>query len=164
MDTPIVFLDVDGVLNDLEILRNFSAEAAMLPESLSENERFEKIHILMLNPVLVARMRDTVREVGAEVVLSSTWRRHFSPEQMKSMLAERGWEGAPIIGVTSTVSDRDLRGEEIQDWMGQFGGGRPFVIIDDDDDMLPGQPFVQTDSAIGFAPEDQVKVLDILKP
>ena len=161
MKRPIFFLDVDGVLNDFKTFRNLEHHP-VIPESLTEKEKIKQLHFRMLNPVLVTRMRDTVRTCGADVVLSSSWRILFSLEDVKEMLAEHGWEDVPFIGMTSVTNRRPRRGEEIRDWMHEHGEGRPFVIIDDDSDMLPGQPFVQTDIKIGFSPEDQRKVLDIL--
>lgn len=153
---PIIFLDIDGVLNGFSRWKDYCT-----PREPGDNS---SDFSWMLDPELVARMRDTVHACGADIVLSSTWRIQFSLDEITDMLARRGWPNAPVISKTRVLTDdcQCQRGEEIRAWMDLHGEGRPFVIVDDDANMLPHQPFVHTDGQIGFSVADRDRLLAIL--
>lgn len=134
----IVFLDIDGVLNDAEFL---SSRRGARP-------------IDDINPVNVARLSRLLAQAGAEAVLSSSWREHYSVEEVTSFLRHHGFTGE-LLGATPSwwrTPDGTLavRGDEIQGWLdGWPDGDRPhvesFVILDDNDDMVHlSQRLVQT--------------------
>jgi hypothetical protein len=113
----VIFLDVDGVLNDQMWLR------------LYENGEIDKER--------VARLAEIVKATGAVIVLSSSWR--VLPDELDDMdkwiwrqlvdaLHEYGMsihDRTPVIGM-----DRPL---EIKTWLDQHAGQvEAFVSIDDD--------------------------------
>lgn len=124
-DKPILFLDVDGVLNTRTSL-------------LCGQE---------LDPACVKRLKRIIAEGDPLVVLSSTWR------LMADKRAEVQ-RAAGIRIMPCTPSLQGSRGTEIRAFLTGSRTAPPpgYVILDDDDDMLPEQLpfFVQTTSADGL--------------
>jgi hypothetical protein len=130
----IIFLDIDGVLN-------------VYCESRDEfgctfHKHFED------------NLRYIIEQTGAKIVISSTWRMS-GLKVMQEMWKKRGLAGE-VIGITPTEVDvvkrgtcefYDLvdRGHEIQQYIND-NNVQSYVIIDDDNDMLPSQMknFVRT--------------------
>lgn len=128
----LVFLDIDGVLN------NLGSVAALG----SPSKHFD--------PVSVALVDKLCREADAQIVVSSSWR-NGDTGRLISDLRRCGAECLTMHVIGETPRLRCERGKEIQAWLEQNGGPHDcYVIIDDDGDMLPGQPFVQTTFEDGF--------------
>lgn len=123
----VVFLDVDGVLNSAAYL--YAAERAW-----PEGTPFEGNQHLELDPPAVARLNRIVRESGAKVVISSSWRFGNTPAEMQEILRRRGFEGE-VVGDTPRDGHGAVRGLEIQAWLDGHPGVESFVILDDDSDM-----------------------------
>lgn len=109
----IVFLDIDGVLLNLE--------------SYSGGQRPD--------PKCLERLNRITDQTGAKIVVSSSWR--YDPNIAKVL---KGWGvTASIIGVTPCLAISRTRGEEIFAWLQEHKDGylgvESFVVIDDDDDM-----------------------------
>lgn len=128
----IIFLDVDGVLN-MHISGGLYA----------------------LNRKRVQLLEKLIKETGAFIVLSSTWRK--DTKAFKKLSRNLGYRGLKIYDVTPDFSfkkngERAYRGHEIQDWLNLHPEVEQYVIIDDDADMLDSQlrNFVQTDGNIGL--------------
>lgn len=121
----VIFLDIDGVLNH-----------SRTPE------RFEGM--LGIDRILLARFKKVVRITGANVVLSSPWRKWTTG------IAHIEEQGIPLIGHTpwfASTDSEDLktgRGQEIRKWLSLHPEVTEYAIVDDDSDMLPGQPLFQT--------------------
>lgn len=123
---PILFLDIDGVLNNAEWL---TADRCSR-ESWAE----------MLCPEMCARLDRVLRETGAEIVLSTSWRVVHTCEQIEVWLRERGAPSARVIGRTpgrrETPSgivlpgNEGRRGHEIQAWLNRNPCER-FAVVDD---------------------------------
>ena len=120
MGRRVIFLDIDGVLNCRTTHERF-ASGTGIDRKLAE--RF-------------AALRE---RVGAEVVLSSTWR--FSSHHREHIE-----EHFPIADVTPQLGSR---GRDIQAWLNANEVER-YAIIDDNQDMLPGQHAYFTDCEIGL--------------
>lgn len=86
-----------------------------------------------------------MRATGAQVVLSSTWRKHDDWLDYGPAL------DLPIID--RTPQGMGPRGQEIADWLAGHPEVERYAIIDDDADMLPEQMpyFVQTRYGDGFS-------------
>ena len=155
----VLFLDIDGVLNST---KTFIA-TGRYPFTLDEPEGFDWIAIKLLQ-----RLCDSS---GIQIVLSSTWRMHYSPKEVGDFL------GLPIIDKTPvhfenwneemTIADfctRATRGKEIVAWLADHPEVQHYCIIDDDSDMLESQlpVFVKTDGAEGMTWKDFCKVCEIL--
>ncbi len=113
----VLFLDVDGVLN----------RTGFRPrESVGLRSWIE--------PELAQRLSDVIRTIGAEVVLSSDWRRGRELPQLRAELHAAG-VASSLIGVTPEIAGQP-RWREIDAWMTEHGT-RPeaVVIVDDGYDM-----------------------------
>jgi len=135
-----LFLDFDGVLN-------------VIPP---DHDDFGGI----FHPNFVENLGRIIEVTGAKLIISSSWR-HMGLERLNRMWESRGYPGE-IIGITpdlrwGTPEDRlepgeekYIRGDEIQAILDQKPEITNYVILDDDDDMLPSQMgnFVRTSNNI----------------
>jgi len=135
----IIFLDIDGVLNNLSTLR--------------EGQRFHQSCIDALN---------TITDITkARIVISSAYRGH---PLIKTMLKEAGVTGR-IIGITPrSRKAHSQRGCEIAEWLAGRPHVKQFVILDDDSfdmgDLLP--KLVRTSYNTGLSPQDALDAIRML--
>ena len=152
----IVFLDIDGVLNNDDFYTRTRGRAG----------NFDPENVKCLNQL---------QEIGAEVVISSSW--GYDNGRTEETLRGVGVV-LPIIGYTEHFyTDWFCRGNEIEKWLctnfcsgSKFGSkyyqkDYEYVIFDDDADMLLGQRnnFIQTDRYKGLTQADIDKAIKILK-
>jgi len=163
-----LFLDIDGVL--------------AVPEFLNEDGTWG------LCPKRQERLRQILEMTGAEIVLSSSWRKWDLECTIEFMKEEGFWFSDKIIGITIRAYqylDRTKkihlsipRGVEIQQWIDtnvhsengknfkrkKVGVDYTYCILDDDYDMLlhQGKYFVNTDSVEGLTEKDAQYCIDIL--
>lgn len=144
----ILFLDIDGVLNN--------------PESPVDERRYR-----MIDPSLARMLNDGLKDIpGLEIVLSTTWAKVDGMIGTTNALRTAGLTDIPIIDRTPTNVER---WEEICDWLdGAFGEvwcneiGIPvensfvqFVVLDDIKlTHILDSRWVRTDWMIGVTPED----------
>ncbi|HEU4408280.1 MAG TPA: HAD domain-containing protein [Polyangiaceae bacterium] len=139
----VLFVDFDGVL----VHDNYVSESAGLVWSE-----------LDMDPAAVARLDELCWRAGAAVVISSSWRRNHGLDDLRGMLARRGFRGA-VVGVTPSLrpdaeGQRLARGHEIQAWLDEHPEVRDFVILDGDDDLAHLGPFhVRTSTELGLLAE-----------
>ena len=70
----VIFLDIDGVLNSEEFWKT-EAQHIRKKKAIAEGKsRDEASAIANMNPIAVERIIRIVKETGAEIVVSSTWR------------------------------------------------------------------------------------------
>ncbi|MFW6225708.1 MAG: HAD domain-containing protein [bacterium] len=130
----VIFLDIDGVLN-------------VIPTDI---DKFG----CTFHDNFVDNLRWIIEETGAKIVISSTWRMG-GLKYIRDMWEFRNYPGE-IIDITPTCKEvvhmgirefYDLvdRGDEIKLWLDHYDVDN-YVIIDDDNDMLPEQlnNFVRT--------------------
>lgn len=144
----VIFLDVDGVLNTPKLIRRFGFN--------------------FIDDILVALVARIVRETGAEIVLSSTWR---IEEKDKSLvvqaLSRHGLEihdCTPVLRRNGDWTEDNWvrRHEEITSWL----AGKEisvFAIIDDMDDARIEGSFFQTDEDVGLTVEIAERVIKHLE-
>ncbi len=119
----VIFLDIDGVLND-------------------DGPERDK-HDVIINPKFVRNLSRIIDETGAEVVLSSSWRyiygqyayERFSGEDqgMEVLLENLDRYGIRIPGITPRFFDGpDGRPFEIRSWLCHRPEVENFVILDDE--------------------------------
>lgn len=128
---PIIFLDIDGVLNTATHIHEWS---------------------ITMHPEFVQRIRNVCEEYDADIVVSSAWR--IGTEHRKAtkfMLMNLGIRFLRIRDRTCSMSGQYVRGDEIKAWLTEHGE-RPYVIVDDSTDMLDEQKpyFVNTTWEQGF--------------
>lgn len=161
----IVFLDIDGVFNSAEYGR--SERYLIETAGMSDAEVMLIAHHTHLDPESIKIFNDLIKRSGATVVLSSTWRTKYSPEEMTKMLKDRGAEfeikeSTPVL--FGKLSQRIPRGKEIAAYIKSLSEKpESFVILDDHDDMIHLKPFlIQTSMKTGITQEDVEKALKIL--
>lgn len=163
---PILFLDIDGVLNAHE----FDAEC------LCGRIHREKVD----------RLNHVLRATGARVVLSSAWRYlvHRGEMNLKGMewlLRSHGMLANRLAGITrlDTMVERPTydgtpeswpltneRGEQIREWLAiNTAVEPPYLVIDDLDLGIreSGHPFVQTDGKVGLTEADADRAILMLQ-
>lgn len=130
MIPPVIFLDIDGVLNNAETF-----------VALGSNP---------LDPQAVRLFLGLVADTGAKVVLSSTWR---IVEEAVDKLRRNGiLDAAHADWHTVWCVGGGHWGREIAEWLSRHFEVTNYVILDDDSDMLPEQVpyFVQTKFETGL--------------
>lgn len=134
---PILFLDVDGVLN---CFRWYDERPAEVPVGLfvdvadPEHRRHLGRGWRMMDPRAVARLNRIAERVpGLVIVLSSSWRIGDNAfENTRRILVEHGLT-VPVIAPTPVLCE--VRGREIRAWLDENAPDAVFAIVDDDDDM-----------------------------
>lgn len=138
---PIVFLDIDGVLNTPKIWGDW----AKAPDAQT-NPRPP------LAPKLVQLLRDFVVKHELLIVFHSTWREVCTREEMVEAFGP--WLAAhlPTYSDVSWRTPSGDKAESIQKYLEAHGPQTPFVILDDD--MRPlkeqGRTFIQVDYRTGL--------------
>lgn len=119
----IIFLDFDGVLN---------SEASFRLE-----QRRKTLHVSdTLSDIACSNLQYILeQDSSVRIVISSTWRKLHTLEELKSFLQARLVDGSKVIGKTPAVLSCD-RAHEINLWLGDNPGVTKFVVIDDDLDVL----------------------------
>jgi hypothetical protein len=168
----VLFLDIDGVLNSAEYMRDRRTRRRPTPHPI--------------DATTVPRLNSITDRTGAAIVVSSTWR--LAPEgnyatptdRMRDILSTHGVTG-DVIGCTPylihNVGDGPMvvqraRGDEIQAWMDcweSFGVElnedivESFAILDDGSDMAHLRPWlVQTTWDRGLQDEHVERAVSLL--
>lgn len=133
----VLFLDIDGVLNSSDWFRvayeTRKASRKKYEDRLIadyENARWE----LDISPEHVVHLKRIMNKVESlNIVVSSTWRMHYSVDELKTRLSKL-LEISPnrIVGKTPRLFER--RGKEIKQWIDDHIVEK-FAILDDDSDM-----------------------------
>lgn len=148
---PVLFLDIDGVLNGHEYDRE--AESSTL------------------RPALVARLNRILAETDCAVVLSSAWRYMVLNGAMTLngfgyLLRTHGVRiGGGLVGATGRdpqTEDPEERGRLIQAWVTANRVER-FAVVDDMAGGFTGLPIVRTDGARGLTDADADALIALLK-
>lgn len=174
-----IFLDFDGVLNhklffvDRYFRRKVTEEKHLERQTFSSKEKNEQVKD-QIDPISVSYLNQLIKETGAKVVISSTWRKLYAVEQLRALLGKHGFTGE-IIDVTPDFSGskcESLRGNEILSWIKSNEAliGKPYydykdyVILDDDSDFLYWQKdnFVCVDPYCGITPRTVFQARKIL--
>lgn len=155
----VVFLDIDGVLNYEHFVRSNDG----VSDNFNLMGRFEW-YISMFNRNCVMQLNRILRETGAKVVLSSSWRKMFDVETIQEFLEAKGFEGE-LIDKTPNHGQRPCRGEEIQEWLEDHPEVEAFVVLDDALDVYPhADRWVQTFyEGYGLTEECADKAIKLLK-
>lgn len=144
----IIFLDIDGVLNNGDFLYNQVQTQMTAPK-----ECIDRKAVMLLNQL--------IDETGAKVVISSSWRLFYTIEELREYLSENGFEGE-VIDYTEDLYT-EPRGKEIKKWLDTHKV-ESFVILDDDGDMAEVAPYlIQTDFYKGLLEEHVDSAVKMLK-
>jgi hypothetical protein len=164
---PLIFLDIDGVLNSQLYLVSTRAERIGKSERSINDD---------LDPQAVTRLNDLCASTGAKVVITSTWRLNRAVDELQSILESRGFTGEAIDKTEDLrrgeAADCILRGNEILHWIkghpelcgAPYWDYKRYVILDDDSDFLYWQRdnLIITDPYCGLTPRDVFKARRVL--
>jgi hypothetical protein len=151
---PILFLDVDGVLNTL-------------------HTKEKSPHgTLGIETICIQHLQKIVKETRCKLVISSTWRKH--PERLQYLRTKLGetLEGE-ILGTTPILDQETpsglwvakTRGDEIQAWLEEHPEVTQFAILDDDTNMGElSQHLIATKSTEGLTAKLTEKAIAHLRP
>ena len=146
-DDKIVFLDVDGVLNCASTTQRFNG-------------------FIGIDPLKVELLNQIVREGGARIVVSSTWRNMYELPELIEIFRDSGLDRSiEVIGKTGR-SFSGHRGQEITMWIYDNGIPRRWLVLDDDSDAGEGwcEPhFVHTSWEHGLTTTDVILAGNILR-
>ena len=144
----IIFLDIDGVLNNLGSVIGLGDPSHHL------------------DPVSVGLMTRLCEEAGASIVISSSWRIGRTVESLKDEFDKLGAHKLADRFMDRTKDFQAIRGKQIARWIEDNAYTGRYVIVDDDSDMLPEQKpyFVHTSWEDGFRAKHYRDALKILKP
>ncbi len=150
---PIVFLDIDGVLNNQK----------SLSEALMGNHPAGNKPFYTMDPDCVDILWGLVTLFDARIVITSTWRGKNLDDCQHIWRAFEwcGWEDQSFfIGVTRWLT---TRGEEIEEFITANSlKDTPFIIIDDDAfDIHQKGNLIKTDSRLGFTEKDFTKAVSL---
>lgn len=134
----VLFLDMDGVLNDAAFYEYAKAHPSIA------KDRVKRTITGHINPVNVYNLIHILKELpDIRIVISSTWRKFFTLDEIKYMLGKVGVPREKIIGVTDDVP-RDWhegtgwqcvqRGDLCLKWAKE-NNVTEFVCVDDDSDF-----------------------------
>lgn len=164
---PIVFLDVDGVLN-----RHSTKPGGGVRECVLQRQYSLTRHQGLVEEAIVAAFSRVRAAIGAQIVVSSSWR-----EGVASAAAFADAIGLPPLASAPDVIHRDwrikgkpssYRFHEIGWWLDDHKRCTNYVVIDDHDFIPPDwkRPtrarFVKTDPARGLTNADLNRVCEIL--
>lgn len=154
----ILFLDIDGVLND----HTWHQPA--------DSYTFDKPCVERLNRI--------IKETNCQVVISSAWRYMVHRKAMtltgfSLMMRTHGvTKDIELIGITHMdepsqrlIQPATTRGMQIKNWMDEFGVGRSYCVVDDldlDITKFHADRFIQINGDIGMTDEDADKIIEIL--
>lgn len=149
---PVIFLDIDGVLNSASWMHMGHMSGDF--DDVGKRKHFDPNACAMLNRIL--------KRVPSDIVISSAWRITHSCKWMQRALRARGVTRARVIG--QTPGGGGYRGPQIQAWL-DANAPRPFVIIDDSDDMgIALMPrLVRTDWKTGLLEEHIEPICQLLQ-
>ncbi|HEY0708182.1 MAG TPA: HAD domain-containing protein [Polyangia bacterium] len=145
----IIFLDIDGVLNDRS------------RDPAAESSSFDRAAVARLNRVLAT--------TGAKLVLSSSWRYVILDGTMTLggfdfLLRTHGMAQESLIGVTCEDEVVPGRAAQIRRWLDQHGPCGVWAAVDDHDLALGEDAWrqVRTQWELGLTDADADRLIEIL--
>jgi hypothetical protein len=145
-----IFLDIDGVLNNLESLR--------FPRTKVNCSR---LSFSAAHPLCIQASNRIIKFTDARIVVSSTWR-GIGLEVLFEIFERWGIAGTTISHTPDLGFDHE-RGDEISNWLSLYPEVESFVILDDGDDMGHlKHRLVQTNFEIGLTEADADRAIAIL--
>ena len=137
----IIFLDVDGVLNN------------------NKTNTRNPLGFIGVDDTLCQRLREIVVATGAKIVLSSAWRQY--PESLPYLWEHCG-PTVECVGQTDYYPNK-YRGDEIAAWLAEHPEVDKFVILDDRTDMGDlKQYLVQTYEDTGMTEKEKELAIKML--
>lgn len=139
----IIFLDIDGVLNNAKLRWTDGKDA--------------------IDHACVNVLSQIIQETGAKIVVHSTWRVGFS--DIDSLKADFSKFLPPLIIdsiIDMTLDLPDGKGAEIREWIAENNFGGKFAVIDDDEIAIENF-FKTNDTKFGLTWTVAKQVIEHLK-
>jgi hypothetical protein len=162
----ILFLDIDGVLNNEKLFLDIRRRCHDARESGKPLPPKREVcwPFGHLQSKLIARLNILVEQTGCKIVLSSSWRAVCKYKVLAKWLKSKGFKyPEAFIGSTGRGNNR---GEEVADWLANNAFDvSNYVILDDCDfDLVELHPnnTVRTDMKFGLTDADVTKAVEIL--
>ena len=146
--SKIIFLDIDGPM--------IPVRAFVLP-----GNKFGEGSAKCFDHVAVAMINTLVEFTGAKVVLSSSWRCHFTQEQMLVFFEREGLHITFHEDWATTWKFSSERCHEIKWWLDDYPETTHYVIIDDA--RMPENFFGLLENSIPVDPYDGLLFNDFRK-
>lgn len=121
----IIFLDIDGVLNDINDMKNnIGISKKLFSKAYPKLDYDKEIEYIGLNFFLekIEILKEVIRRTSAEIVLISSWR---SPIVIEALISK----DLPVIGMIPYLNQN--RGKEIKEYL-KYNQCYSFCIIDDE--------------------------------
>lgn len=150
----ILFLDLDGVCNSAPfIAANFAV--------FKQPQQKTYMIIEHLDVDAIKRINQITDTTGAEIVISSAWRKAYPLPRLIEILKQKGLTGS-VVGDTPILYT--ARGLEIQAWMDANNlQAEDIAIIDDMDDMVHLTPrLVKTTFSYGVLDSHVPQAIELL--
>ena len=190
----VIFLDIDGVLNSELFYRSRHKKRFLINFYYSIKSKikfvfngFKYKSISLANYVIPEKHKtfkylfnrlkketdpikwkwliELVNETDSKICISSCWKHHFGYKNenwWQKSFELLGFKDDVFVGITG--DRKTLRGTEIQDWVNSHNVN-DYVIIDDDNDMLPEQMnrLFLVDNYCGLTPNTCYKIKKYFK-
>jgi HAD domain in Swiss Army Knife RNA repair proteins len=164
----LIFLDFDGVMNSERYFDSITFQTET--KGMDWDEIMLIAHHTHLDRDAIQLINQLVDRSEASVIVSSTWRQHYTIDELNKMLKNRGATFNIIAptpvhrsGYVSWGMSNVIRGKEIQEYLDEIEKPVQFVILDDIDNMTHlSDHLVLTNEDVGITQEDIEKALKIL--
>lgn len=152
MNSSIIFLDFDGVLNTEQYQARLAVDGKPNKDAWGP----------LFDPCSVENLHKIIESTGAEIVISSSWRYIHRLGSLRMMWEFRELPGV-IVDILPCGATYISRGEDIECWLNQHGQPN-YVILDDLDDFYPSQRdrYVDTNPIVGISAADVERAIKIL--
>ena len=146
MNSRVIFLDYDGVVNT-PMWNDKGTQCTYNFPSDNKVNNFQAVQWIS----------ECCQKFHYDIVVTSTWRRKAN---YKDCLINGGLRpGIEILGRTDDLwnaENNTCRGDEIAKYLTDHPEINYYMIVDDEDDILPEQQdhFIQTDGDVGFCLAD----------
>ena len=153
----VIFLDVDGVLNNIDNIKK------CCKKSINKKETFYSGKNVPFDIKCLKNLAKVVKKTGAKIVLSSTWRIYKSHIYvLEARLAEYGLR---IYDKTDIINM--IKGAEITEWLKQHRDIENYVVIDDEEynlsNFIDNKHLVIVNSKYRLTFGDRVKAIEKLR-
>lgn len=185
-DKPVLFLDIDGVLNTIAHyamkehchldLEDYYQHLKKLSNSQTVGRVHQSAMAAFFCPKSLYHLKEIIVETGCEIVISSTWRRHaddlqtmkdwFRSDTIKDAIIDKTPDFRMKIQDGEYSCPAIPRGLEIKAWLNKHRGYdfRKFAVLDDDGDSYPVQRcWVITNGDDGISSQNRKDVVKLLK-
>ena len=125
MSAPILFLDIDGVLNDNAwITAACAGQGTITRWSLDLARR-------CLDPARCERLQRACEATGASLVIVSGWRRWATVEEIADALRGAGLTAPVLDAVGGVKMSGDLRASATREWLHDHPEVTRWCVVDD---------------------------------